>query len=333
MNIGIPQGLSYFEYYPMWQTFLTELGHNTILSGLTTKDILNKGVSSCVDDACLPVKVFHGHIVHLIDKADLIFIPRLVMMAPGEFICPKFIGLPEMIKNSIEDLPPIIILDYDLRKGFRGEKMAFYELGSQLGASLKDVNRAYKEARIRQDFYEDIQVAGENPYDLLYNNERQDYFIPSKGTIGLIGHPYLLYDKYLSMDIIKKLRDRHYNFVVPANEAQDGIDFVLKDMPKRLFWSYGKKLLGSGMKWLRDKKVHGIIYLSSFGCGIDSFIEDLLNRYNLKENPIPYTVFTLDEHSGQSGFDTRLEAFLDMLEWRKSYGNNISAHGMDVYTR
>ena len=104
LNIGIPRALLYFDYFPMWQTFLNYLGFSIIISPPTTKDILNIGVSLCVDDACLPVKLFHGHVAYLKEKVDVIFVPRLVSVAPGEFICPKFIGLPEMIKNSIENL-------------------------------------------------------------------------------------------------------------------------------------------------------------------------------------------------------------------------------------
>ena len=30
-------------------------------------------------------------------------------------------------------------------------------------------------------------------------------------------------------------------------------------------------------------------------------------------NEIPYMKLTIDEHTGEAGFDTRLEAFIDML--------------------
>jgi predicted nucleotide-binding protein (sugar kinase/HSP70/actin superfamily) len=103
-------------------------------------------------------------------------------------------------------------------------------------------------------------------------------------------------------------------------------------MPKRLFWSYGKKLLGSGIEWLKGNEVDGIIFLSSFGCGIDSFVEELIRRFNARKHRLPYAVFTVDEHSGQGGFDTRLEAFIDMLEWRDKSGYNLSSHGQDVYS-
>ena len=53
-----------------------------------------------------------------------------------------------------------------------------------------------------------------------------------------------------------------------------------------------------------------MIYVMSFGCGIDSFVCDLIERKMRRETDIPFIVLTLDEHSGEAGMNTRLEAFL-----------------------
>ena len=42
----------------------------------------------------------------------------------------------------------------------------------------------------------------------------------------------------------------------------------------KAFWTYGR-ILDSGMDWLEDNRIDGLVYLSSFACGIDSFIESL----------------------------------------------------------
>lgn len=332
LNIGIPRALSYFDYFPMWQTFFNHLGFKITISSPTTKDILNKGVSLCVDDACLPVKIFHGHVADLVGKVDAIFVPRLISVSPGEFICPKFIGLPEMIKNSIKNLPPLLIFNYNLHKDTEDKKNAFYDLGRQLGLSSRSIEKAYKEAISRQYIYEVMLESGQNPLAILHPKEKWDKLDSCKGVIGIIAHSYLVCDRYISMDIVRKIRNKGYDVRVVGNVSQKKIEDNLKAMPKRLFWSYGKKLLGSGMEWLKGNEVDGIIFLSSFACGIDSFIEELIQRFNARKLKLPYTVFTVDEHSGQAGFDTRLEAFLDMLEWRDKSGYNFSSHGQDVYS-
>ena len=60
-----------------------------------------------------------------------------------------------------------------------------------------------------------------------------------------------------------------------------------------------------------EHKVNGIIYISSFGCGIDSIIIDLIKN-KLKDFPI--LILKVDEQTGEAGFHTRIEAFTDMLE-------------------
>ena len=70
MKIGIPKGLLYYKYYPFIETFFTELGAEIILSPDTNKDILNEGVKNCVDDACVPIKIFHGHRRGILLKPD-----------------------------------------------------------------------------------------------------------------------------------------------------------------------------------------------------------------------------------------------------------------------
>jgi predicted nucleotide-binding protein (sugar kinase/HSP70/actin superfamily) len=40
-----------------------------------------------------------------------------------------------------------------------------------------------------------------------------------------------------------------------------------------------------------------------------------------REASTPYMLLTVDEHTGEAGFQTRVEAFVDMLSWRKRHRN------------
>ena len=55
-------------------------------------------------------------------------------------------------------------------------------------------------------------------------------------------------------------------------------------------------------------------------------VQEMLARI-AREQHKPYMVITLDEHSGEAGLITRLEAFLDMVERRKVHEGNLSTHG------
>ncbi|MBM7581653.1 putative nucleotide-binding protein (sugar kinase/HSP70/actin superfamily) [Caldicoprobacter guelmensis] len=330
MKIGLPRALLYYNYYPLWHAFFEELGCQVVTSSTTSKSTLDRGVMNCVDDACLPIKLFHGHVVDLIGRADAVFIPRLVSICPGEYICPKFIGLPEMIKSSIKGLPELLVLNYNAHRNHKDVHKPYIELGKIIGVKPSKVMLALQKATEKQQAYEMLLRKGQTPLDILkgrkYSKKEE-----CKGIIGLIGHPYLLYDEFISMGIISKLRNRGYDVLVPENIEQSQIEMACSQMPKKLFWSYGKKLLGSGLTMLEEKKVVGIVFLSSFGCGIDAFIVELLQRYNHRQYRIPSALITVDEHSGQAGFDTRLEAFIDMVEWRDEREGYVPPYGTSIF--
>ncbi len=97
-TIGIPRGMFYYDYYILWEEFFKNLNTKVVISPpKTNKDILNRGISTCVDEACLPVKVFHGHVNYLKDKVDYIFIPKFISLYKREYCCPKHLGLPDMV--------------------------------------------------------------------------------------------------------------------------------------------------------------------------------------------------------------------------------------------
>ncbi|HSH36286.1 2-hydroxyacyl-CoA dehydratase, partial [Schnuerera sp.] len=91
-------------------------------------------------------------------------------------------------------------------------------------------------------------------------------------------------------------------------------------------WSHGQKIVGAAFSLIERKAVHGIIYISAFGCGLDSVLIDLVER-KAKESKIPFTLLTIDEQTGEAGINTRIEAFIDMLEWRDKDEDNFSTYG------
>ncbi|MGE4283189.1 MAG: acyl-CoA dehydratase activase-related protein [Clostridia bacterium] len=326
IKIGIPRALLYYEYYPMWKTFFEELSMDVVLSDMTTKGILNSGVKNCVDEACLPVKLFHGHVEDLKDKVDYLFIPRLVSVSKGEYICPKFCGLPDMVRCSIKGLPPIIDTQINMRKSEKQLYKAFMEIGSIFSKNKANIQAAYYKALKKQKEYKNALHNGKYPSELLDNHK-----IVLKGKeelrIALIGHVYNLYDNYISMDLISKFHQQGISIITPELIDDDILYRKADELPKKLFWTFGKRLIGAGMYLMDMERIDGIIYIMSFGCGIDAFMADLCERKIRKARNLPFFLLTLDEHSGEAGINTRLEAFIDMVRWRKRNEGNISAHG------
>ena len=77
-KIGIPRAISYYNNYPFYYGFFSELGFVVILSDKTTTGLINNGSECVVSDTCLPIKVYVGHVLNLLDKGcDTIFVPSL----------------------------------------------------------------------------------------------------------------------------------------------------------------------------------------------------------------------------------------------------------------
>ena len=327
-KIGIPRSLFYYQYYPLWETFFEELGAEIVPSDYTTRKILDDGVKACVDEACLPVKLFHGHVINLKDRVDYLFIPRYTSVSKNEYVCPKFGGLPDMIKSTIKDLPEIINTEVNLRKSKRNALKTAMEIGSYFSSDSGKIKRAYIKALDSYGDFKDKVKSGIFPGDIFY--KRKGNFGKSGKDmlkIAVIGHVYNLYDRFINMDMIYKLQDNHVDVITIEMMDRDSINKKAASLPKKMFWNFGRKALGSALHVLERNDIHGMIYLMSFGCGIDSFICDLIERKIKRSGNIPFIVLTIDEHSGEAGMNTRLEAFIDMIRRRNKNENNIPSYG------
>lgn len=331
LKIGIPRALWFYDYYPLWKTFYEELGAEIIVSNPTNKQTLDLGVKSTVDEACLPVKIFHGHVLSLKDKVDYIFVPKMMSVYEKEYICPKFCGLPEMVLNSIPNLPPFIDIEINFNRSRSSLKKTIYQFGSYVTKNPVKIFKAYDKALEVYEEYKERVKRGYLPLDdylVDFDYSVQKKIKKSKEMkIAVLGHSYNIFDNYGSMNLIKKLMENKIDVVVPEMLDMKEINFYARQLPKKMFWSFGRKILGAAMYFAEKRDVDGIIYLSSFGCGIDSIIEDLSERKTRRGADIPYLLITVDEHTGEAGVNTRLEAFLDMIEWRKRNESDLSAHG------
>jgi len=315
VKVGIPRAMLYYNYYPMWKTFFEELGAEVILSEPTTKKILDDGVKSCVDDACLPLKIFHGHVINLKDKVDILFIPRLVSVKKNEYICPKFCGLPDMVVNSIKDLPEVIDVTVNMRNNSSSFIKAVVEAGKHFTHDYSKIYRACRKSMKKLREFERLMEQGLTPPEVM--NGKQYTCCDEKMTIGLIGHPYNIYDNYSSMKLIDKLRARGARIITQDMIGNDVIDKIGKSFSKPMFWSFGKKIMATAQYMTEKRLVDGVIYLVAFGCGLDALVGDLVER-KIRKKGVPFCLLTIDEHTGEAGIDTRVEAFLDMLEWRNA---------------
>lgn len=102
-----------------------------------------------------------------------------------------------------------------------------------------------------------------------------------------------------------------YRVITEECLGQNYINKEVKRLYKKPFWTFVRNSYGFASYMARNKIVDGIIYISSFGCGIDSVILELIKN---EDEKVPILEIKLDEQRGEAGIDTRLEAFSDMLQ-------------------
>lgn len=339
IRIGIPRALLYYTYFPLWRAYFTEIGAEVVVSPRTNKQILDTGLGSALDEACLPVKTYFGHTVSLAKMVDYLFIPRLISVEPQAFICPKFMGLPDMIRARIPGLPPLIDLAVDFSRGSQNWQSAMLPAGRLLTGDRSLIRQAYRSAEAAQLLFQQQLEAEAIASEVLDDRfeepvpDRNGVTPPESGSlsIGLLGHPYNIYDDYISMNLIRRLQAMGVQVVTADAVPPRAIAEQTGKLPKQLFWTLGRRMVGAAFAFYDSRRFDGVIYLSSFGCGPESLIGELIARWARRRSGMPFMLLTIDEHSGAAGLITRLEAFIDMLRRRKKHEDYIPAYGQSVH--
>jgi predicted nucleotide-binding protein (sugar kinase/HSP70/actin superfamily) len=320
VRIGIPQSLLFYHYYPLWRTFFRGLGAEVVLSPPTNRAILKRGMRLGAGDLCLPMKVHLGHVESLRGKADFLFQPRLVSFSPDTYLCPKFLGLPDVVRAGVENLPPLLTPCINAKLPRKGIPEGLREVGSSLDADRKDVEAALTEALEVQGRFERLLEEGWLPLPAMEllemgrGKSTSGVPHPDLPLLAVVGHPYNLYDTFLNFDLLDQVRGWGFALRTPEMVSPEEAEEENTVLRKKVYWSLTRRIVGSALRFLRSREVEGMILISSFGCGPDSFSKELIDRRVKASYPLPYLSLIFDEHTSQTGVQTRLDAFLDMVK-------------------
>ncbi len=322
LKIGIPRALLYYYYWPLWRTFFQELGFEVIESGNTTKELIDKGIKVSVSDICVPIKILNGHVLELLEHdVDYIFIPRMMNIRKGEYFCPKFMGLPDMVRYGIPQSqgkllsPNIFSLTDDI-----SNIKNYLPLCNVLDVSAFKMRKALKKAKVNWEKCRSFSIAGYNAKEVIASMDSNQALEKKKDSnflsIGLMGYVYNIYDEFISMGIVDNLKKKDIAIKTFEMYRENTLDRQLKDMKKTLFWTFSNKLLAAGYMFLKDDSIDGIIHITAFGCGPDSLIGKIMELESVDYKK-PFMTIRVDEHTGENHLQTRVEAFIDMIYRKK----------------
>ena len=277
----------------MWKIFFKELNIDYIESPPTNKEIISKGMSRANDEMCLSFKIYLGHIDYLKDKCDYILVPRIVCLKKGEKTCTNFYALYDLVNNTVKAK----ILDYniDMDKNI-SEEDAFFYLGKKLNIPKSKVEDAYKKAKIEE-----------------YKQNKKRYLLEieklnsKKIKVLVVSHAYNMNDNFVGKNIEKILKDFnceviHCDVLDPDNDSN-----LYENITKSVYWTYNIELLN--MIEVYKNSVDGILLLTTFPCGPDSLVNEMI----ISKIKKPLITILIDDISSFEGFKTRIESFIDII--------------------
>ncbi len=310
-TVGIPLALSNYELLPFWGTLLGHLGLNVTVSPVSNSQIIRRGVEAVLSTPCFPVKVAHGHVLELIaGGVDFLWMPSVISMwrdyPEQRFnqLCPYVTAIPYQIAAALDPegrggsllRPPV-----NFEKGAAGVAAQLAPMCRRLGVSRRQLRRAVERAwEAQETFAAACRDRGRQVVEAL---------APDEQAMVVVSRPYNGCDSGLHLGLPGKLRRLGVLAIpvdfLPVDDVEPKNDRLFREM----YWKYGQRILRAADVIRSDPRLYAI-FLSNFGCGPDSFLQEYFRRLMA---PKPALVLEIDEHSAGAGVVTRLEAFLESL--------------------
>jgi len=318
--VGLPRALLYYRYAPMWRAFFQSLGIEVVVSPPTTSQVLAQGAARVVPETCLPAKLYCGHVLSLLGRVDCVFVPSIHCLRPGTRNCPTLIGLPDLVANAIPEAP-LFAIDVETEWLWPSLAQLTLLLGKHWAVNPLSVKRAVEQAWAAHEAYQLLLLQGVDPPQAIDASQGTDMlkqgYEPASGsvTVAVVGHPYNLHDDHITHRLLARLRALGVRVRTSDSVHPVGRWACVEELGQEPYWTFEDEIVGAGGSFLH-RNVDGLISVSAFGCAPDSVMLGVLPQAARRAGK-PYMSLVLDEHSGQAGLITRLEAFVDMLLRRK----------------
>lgn len=302
ITIGLPRALLYYRYRTLWRAFFQGLGMETVVSAPTDRDILEQGTALAIDEACLSLKIYLGHVAALVGKCDYILVPRVSNFGRHRSMCTRFESTPDLVRNVFRNERQKF-LSYEVDEEMQGkdEESAFLDMGRALGCSAKAVKKAYKQAKKQELAQHKERVQKQ---EQLYKREGMKVLIAA--------HSYVAEDPYMGKAVTDYLKGVG---VIPVRADLVDREAALKrsrELSPTCKWEISREILGGIAMHQND--VDGVILLSAFPCGPDAMVNELITR---RVKGVPILNLVLDSQSGTAGVETRLESFIDIIRFQE----------------
>ena len=299
IKIGIPRAFHYYRYGVLWKSYFNKLGLNVILSPETNQEILSLGVSNTIDECCLSYKIYIGHVLYLLKKCDYLLVPRICDYGKKDKVCTRFNGTYDNLKQIITKSQ---LLHFNIEHTkYKYQFLELIKLGFKFTINPIKIIYSYIYALKKQ-----------KKYNLIKENEQKNKLNKPNKKILIISQFYNIKDKYISKYITEYLENNNITLLYSNLLDKKTAKLFSEYFSNTLYWKYSKEMMGS--LYYYKYQVNGIIFISTYPCGIDSLVNNLA-IYKNKE--IPILNLLIDENITNLSLETKLESFIDIIKGAK----------------
>lgn len=313
-TVGIPYALMIHKFFPMANAFFKELGFNVLLSSASNKATIARAQELASSETCYPVKLIYGHVQELVEQnVDYIFMPSVRTLkhetskVENNYGCVYMQTAPKLVYDAMHlQGKGIILLNpaFDLDFGQQAMAMSMVALGESMGFSKPKCMKALMAGAMAvRKHSAAVEAQGKQMLEQLNADDK---------VLVIVTRNYGIGDPVLNMGIPQLLRERGYKVLTLSHLPAHDLD-LSADHPD-LCWPFGQHIL-SGAKIIKNHPNLYAVYLTNHGCGPDTMLSHLFRE---EMGDKPYLHIEVDEHFSHVGVITRIEAFLNSLEQRKT---------------
>lgn len=311
IKIGLVFGLNMFELLPFWNAFFNELGIETVLSDVSSRELYQKGQSSIPSDTvCYPAKLIHGHIENLLEKGvDGIFYPCMTYnldegQSDNHYNCPVVAYYPELLIANMKKLSKTKFMMPYFELANKKKFLTFairYFTNEFSFINRKMVKKAIEKAyKALDDYYEDIKAEGKRAIEYADRN--------GLDIAVIVGRPYHI-DPEINHGINQLIQS--YGMVIVSEDSVCDLAPV-PNVNVLNQWTYHSRMYAAA-NYVTKKKNAQLIQLVSFGCGIDAITTDEIRSIVEGKGKI-YTQLKIDEINNLGAAKIRIRSMLAAIE-------------------
>ena len=313
-TVGISRSYLTNSFFPLFSNFFSILGFRVVLSDHVDPEGIKRKRSAF----CYPGEIAHGCFADLLKKkTDFIFLPRIIEMYVENSVsykkehqstCMLLQSEEYWLKSAFKDVPhtsKIVSPIINFGRGYESQGPVFVAMARDMGADADRAAAAFQSALARQrEFSAHLKRLGA---ELLADLEKR----PEERAMVVFGRTYNGFAAEANLGIPTKFASRGV-LTVPW----DFLSFDREPCDPDMCWGNGQLLLRAASFVKKHPQLFGA-FITNFSCGPDSF---LVGYFRDIMKAKPSLTLELDSHTADAGVNTRIEAFLDIVDRYRQLG-------------